>query len=135
MLRQALSALVLFVAIAALPSGSFAKDLVAGSKINRDGGYDFSIDGLGNMNLASIKVDGKASDTCLVDLDSVKTLIQEDVRSKSLKYEPSGANGIVVVITLESKVCDTVVCCGSRGTGCTAAVVIKDKKKVLDMLQ
>jgi len=135
MLRQFLSALALLVAVGALPGGSFASELIPGAMINKPGGHDFMVEGLGKMKLASIKVNGQPSNDCLVDVPSVSRLIQEDVRNKSLAYEQLGADGIVVVITLQSTICEgNVVCCSSRGKGCAATIEIGDKKVAERML-
>lgn len=129
-MSKLLVALLLAFAATAACKSSVAAEVATGKQINADG-YGFSLEGVGRLILRRIEIDGTVSDDCRVDVDSLRQIILNGARKKSLELEARDGDGkTYITISLKRhKTTDTdtgrpTVNCWGEGTGCKAKIEV-----------
>lgn len=118
----------------AATSAEANSDLVEGSVINSEAGYDFTMAEIGKLKLTAVKVNGQRSDKCRVSVNAVKGQITQGMQSRSLKLKPGMGQGIIIYVYLDPRLQDQYVVCDTPGSNCEVQVEIPDPPASLKTL-
>jgi len=117
------------------PAAVIAEELVAGKTINQSG-IPLEIEGIGKASLVAIEIDGRKSDDCMVDLDSVRAQAISGLANRTLDVRRGTDRSIVVTISLKRSTetwADGTVhfTCDGPGEDCKARIIVPEAQDEL----